>query len=91
MANVIRNAFRRKFQIYRCWQVYEKTWKFVLFPLGLWATALGVAISMQWTMYKILYVHESRLIRAFDLECITFWVITIVLNIYATGESMYIL
>ncbi|KAF8181064.1 hypothetical protein BJ912DRAFT_980199 [Pholiota molesta] len=44
--------------IYRCWQVYEKTW-------------------------------NLRLIRAFDLECITFWVITIVLNIYATGMIVF--
>jgi hypothetical protein len=35
----------------------------------------------------LLHSKKVQLARSVSLECTTFWVVTIVLNIYATGES----
>ncbi|KAF9484174.1 hypothetical protein BDN70DRAFT_181315 [Pholiota conissans] len=77
--------------IYRCWHVYGRRGRIVLFPIVLWFGALAVTICMLWAGFEKLRIHSATpsLNRFVQLVCTVFWVITIVLNIYATGMIVF--
>ncbi|KAF7326529.1 hypothetical protein MVEN_02611000 [Mycena venus] len=70
--------------IYRCWIVYEKSWRIIVFSLLLWlgtaaCTAVGLRIGAT--------LHSHALITSGSLQpaIISFWVLTITQNFVTTG------
>ncbi|KAJ7152895.1 hypothetical protein C8R46DRAFT_1120710 [Mycena filopes] len=74
--------------IYRCWVVYERSWRIVAFPILLW---IGGAVCTVMNIVLEIRLHSNALVTSTSLRpvIISFWVLTIVLNILTTGMLVY--
>jgi hypothetical protein len=75
-------------QVYRCWIIYEKSWRVVAFPMLLW---LGTAACTAMNIQIEANLHSHALITSGSLQpvIISFWVLTITQNILTTGQSSH--
>ncbi|KAJ7678566.1 hypothetical protein B0H14DRAFT_2552661 [Mycena olivaceomarginata] len=69
--------------IYRCWIVYEKSWRMIVFSLLLW---LGTAACTAMNIQIETSLHSHALITSSSLQpvIILFWVLTIAQNFLTT-------
>ncbi|KAJ7183459.1 hypothetical protein C8R46DRAFT_984653 [Mycena filopes] len=74
--------------IYRCWVVYERSWRIVAFPILLW---IGGAVCTVMNIVLEIRLHSNALVTSTSLRpvIISFWVLTIILNILTTGMLVY--
>ncbi|KAJ7036754.1 hypothetical protein C8F04DRAFT_1394021 [Mycena alexandri] len=74
--------------IYRCWVVYGRSWRIVAFPILLW---IGGAVCTVTNIVLEARLHSDALVTSKSLRpvIISFWVLTIVLNILTTGMLVF--
>ncbi|CAA7261966.1 unnamed protein product [Cyclocybe aegerita] len=69
--------------VYRCWVVYSKSWKIIVFPILLWL--LGIS-SCIWSLYVQTQLNSGSRMTSDLLYPLwmVFWIFTVSLNVYAT-------
>ncbi|KAF9530868.1 hypothetical protein CPB83DRAFT_919757 [Crepidotus variabilis] len=74
--------------IYRCWVVWNRSFKVILLSLILWFTAISITI---WFVYLEVAIGNHLVISAKQLTptLTTFWAITITLNTITTSLLVY--
>ncbi|KAF9528351.1 hypothetical protein CPB83DRAFT_883528 [Crepidotus variabilis] len=75
-------------KIYRCWIVWNRSWRMVIPSIILWLGTLG---TITWIIWIESSLHAKVLLNAKQLRPAgaSFWVLSIVLNIITAGLLIY--
>lgn len=77
--------------IYRCWQVYGRSWRIVCFPLMLWTGCfIAMVLELVHGIHSVERQQQQTVTGAFTLMfVIAFYAGSITINLYATPAIIY--
>lgn len=83
----LKSVLKSVYKLYRCWVVWHRAFIFILPSFLLWLATGAMAI---WIIYLESTLNTNVLITAKQLKPagITFWALSITLNIITTGKSI---